>query len=105
MGMKKTLCRGVADAWGLVAAAAGGADGRAGVSDILGRLARPCARARGPAERRGEGWAGRLARAEQLAGRPTSSFPFLFFISFPLFEFKFGLKFEFQIGAAYSLEF
>jgi hypothetical protein len=32
-------------------------------------------------------------------------FSFLFFISFPLFEFKFGLKFEFQTDVTYSLEF
>ena len=50
-----------ADVRGQVAATAGGADRRADVSGILGRLARPRARARGPAERRGEGWAGRLA--------------------------------------------
>ena len=84
-----------------MAAAAGRADERVGVSDALGREL-------GHARVLGEGgcgWASWLARAEQLAGRPTSSFPFLFFISFPLFEFKFGLKFEFQIGAAYSLEF
>ena len=30
---------------------------------------------------------------------------FLFFISFPLFGFKFGLEFEFKTEVAYSLEF
>jgi hypothetical protein len=32
-------------------------------------------------------------------------FSFLFFISLPLFEFKFGLKFKFQTDVTYSLEF
>ena len=32
-------------------------------------------------------------------------FLFLFFISFPLFEFKFGLEFEFKTDVTYSLEF
>ena len=39
-----------------------------------------------------------------LQGLPLP-FLFLFYFSSPLFEFKFGLKFEFQIGAPYSLEF
>jgi hypothetical protein len=41
MGRKKTLCQGVAEAWGPVAAAAGRVDERAGVStcwaSLLGR--------------------------------------------------------------------
>jgi len=51
------------------------------------------------------GWLGR--EAERLARRPTSSFLFFFlsFISFPLFEFKFGLEFEFKTDVTYSLEF
>ena len=56
---------------GQVAATTGGPDGHVGVSGILGRLARPHARARGPAERRGEGWAGWLgwlASAGRAAG-------------------------------------
>ena len=65
-------------------------------------------------------WAGLLLRALAglagccaLAGRAGRAcygpsfllFLFLFYFSSPLFEFKFGLKFEFQIGAPYSLEF
>jgi hypothetical protein len=34
-----------------------------------------------------------------------SLFSFLFFISFPSFEFKFGLKFKFQTDVTYSLVF
>ena len=63
MGRKKTLCRGVADAWGPVAATAGGADGRAGMSSVLGWFAGPGAAARKL------GWlAGRLLLRASWAG-------------------------------------
>ena len=71
-----------------------------GVSDVLGRLV-GCVRMRWE---NGKGLAGRLgwlAWAELLAARPSlfiSLFPFLFYFSSPLFEFQFGLKFEFKIG-------
>jgi hypothetical protein len=48
------------------------------------------------------GWAERLGCEAFFS---LSSFSFLFFISFPLFEFKFGLKFEFQTYVTYSLVF
>jgi hypothetical protein len=48
------------------------------------------------------GWAERLGCEAFFS---LSSFSFLFFISFPLFEFKFGLKFEFQTDVTYSLVF
>ena len=51
--------------------------------------------------RAGAGWA-------ELPGlsRPSPLlFSFLFFISFPLFEFKFGLDFEFKTEVTCSLEF
>jgi hypothetical protein len=44
-----------------------------------------------------------LAGPSGWAAKPSSSF--LFFISFPLFEFKFDLKFEFRTDATYSLVF
>ena len=98
-----------------VAATAGGADGRAGVGDAQltrgprwqRQLAGLGARAAAVA------WAyllGLCARAG-LAGPsgwlrgPLLLFLFLFFISFPLFEFKFGLDFEFKTDVTYSLEF
>ena len=67
--------------------------------------------ARGPAE--GEKWragpvVGRAGWADlrvKLGYEAFSSFLFLFCFSSSLFEFKFGLKFEFQIGAPNSLEF
>ena len=80
-----------------MAAAAGGAVGRAGEQRHPGpaRWA-ACVRA-------GAGWAAKPSG--WLAG-PTSSFSFfLSFISFPLFEFKFGLEFEFKTDVTYSLEF
>ena len=79
MGRKKTLCRGVADAWGPVAAAAGGADGHAGVSAC---------------------WAGLLGRSREL-GRPTHDAGLAYGPSrprrlrgFPLF-FSFSVLFSF----------
>ena len=85
------------------------AAGRAG--DALGRELGCCARvgaglllhARGPAERRCEG----LGQSVGLvgAGRAYEAFFFFFFISSPLFDFKFGLEFEFKTEVTYSLEF
>ena len=80
-----------------------GARRHAGVGDALGHK---LGRARA-------GWmagAVGLARPRSRAGRGGLQglpllFLFLFYFSSPLFEFKFGLKFEFQIGAPYSLEF
>ena len=80
MGRKKALCqewltRGV---W--VAAAAGGADGRAGVSSVLGRLAGPVVRSRElgrPA--RDAGLVCGPSRPSQLRGLLSS---FLFFFCF-----------------------
>ena len=49
----------------------------------------------------------RLASLSRAAGCEAHFFfsLFLFFISFPLFGFKFGLEFEFKTEVAYSLEF
>jgi len=47
----------------------------------------------------------RAEQAEPAMGLLSFFSFFLFYFSSPLFEFKFGLKFEFQIGAPYSLEF
>ena len=49
----------------------------------------------------------RLASLGQAAGCEAHFFfsLFLFFISFPLFGFKFGLEFEFKTEVTYSLEF
>ena len=67
-------------------------------------------RAHGPAERRCEG----LGRSVGLVGigrvgRACEAFfffsSFFFFISSPLFDFKFGLEFEFKTEVTYSLEF
>ena len=65
---------------------------------------------RGPAksgERAGPaGGKSRLGRSVAWATRLAPPFSlFLFFFSSPLFEFKFGLEFEFKIGVPYSLEF
>ena len=76
--------------------------------DVLGRLV---GRARALGRREGG-----VGRPVGLAGwrgpsRPSllwvcfPSLPFSVLFSSPLFEFKFGLKLEFQIGAPYSLEF
>ena len=47
---------------------------------------------------------GRLGRSVPWAVRLAPPFsPFLFFFSSPLFEFKFGLEFEFKIGVPYSV--
>jgi len=89
-----------------------------GARASLGRKLGCCARvgaglllhARGPAERRCEG----LGRSVGLvgagrAGRACEAFfffsSFFFFISSPLFDFKFGLEFEFKTEVTYSLEF
>ena len=80
-----------------MAAAAGGAVGRVGEQ----RHPRPprwaacvCTRA---------GWA---TKPSGWLGGPLLLFLFvLSFISFPLFEFKFGLEFEFKTDVTYSLEF
>ena len=89
--------RRAANAWGQVAAAAGGAVGRVGEQWHPGpaRWA-ACVRA-------GAGWA---AKPSGWLGGPLLLFLFvLSFISFPLFEFKFGLEFEFKTDVTYSLEF
>jgi len=89
------------------------AAGRAG--DALGRELGCCTRvgaglllcAHGPVERR----CGGLGRSVGLvsAGRAYEAFfffsSFFFFISSPLFDFKFGLEFEFKTEVTYSLEF
>ena len=79
-----------------MAAAAGRAVGRVGEQ-----------RHPGPARwaacvRTGAGWA---AKPSGWLGGPLLLFLLLFFISFPLFEFKFGLEFEFETDVTYSLEF
>ena len=105
MGRKKTLCwewltRGVR-----MAAAAGGADGRAGVSACwggllgwsLGRVS----------------WAGQCVMQGWLAGRAGRadceafffSFLFLFYFSSSLFEFKFDLEFEFKSSVPHPLDY
>ena len=73
-------------------------------------LGRKLGHARGPGEC-GCGWAGWAAarwRAEK-SSRPGLRglllFLFPFFFSYPLFEFKFGLEFEFKTEVTYSLEF
>ena len=74
--------RRAADTRGPAAAAASEGGERAGVSGSLGRLAGPRARA-------GAGWAELLGLS-----RPSPLlFSFLFFISSPLFEFKFSFGF------------
>jgi len=84
-----------ADARGQVAATAGGADGRAGVGGLLGWLAGPRARAEAS-------WPAWAEQAEPT--RPSSSlFLFLFLISFPCLNFKFGLEFEFKTKVTCSL--
>ena len=107
MGRKKALCREWLTRGVRVAAAAGGADGRAGVSGVLGWLARLVV------------WSRELGRPTCDAGlvcglsRPSRlrgfllffSFLFLFYFSSSLFEFKFDLEFEFKSGVPYSLEF
>ena len=54
-----------------------------------------------------KGWAGRLGWSAQAEPtRPSSSFLLsFFFISSRLFDFKFGLEFEFKTEVTYSLEF
>ena len=92
----------MADAWGPVATAAGGADGRAGVSacwaGLLGRsLGRAGLRAK-------QGWlAGRAGQAGCEAF--SLSFLFLFYFSSSLFEFKFDLEFEFKTGVPHPLDY
>jgi hypothetical protein len=72
---------------------------RAGSGHLGRQLGRACARWSWPLER----WLGLDCWAEQLGCEAglvfCFSFPFPFsdLISFPSFEFKFGLKFEFQI--------
>ena len=83
------------------AATAGGADGCAGVSGLLGRLAGPRARALRLAGRRGPSKLGRAAGWEAFFSSSFSIFHFFFH----LFEFKFGLEFEFKTEVTYLLEF
>ena len=84
MGRKKALCREWLTRGVRVAAAAGGADGRAG-------------------------WAGLRAMQGWLAGRAGCealffSFLFLFYFS-SLCEFKFDLEFEFKSGVPHPLDY
>ena len=81
-----------------VAATAGGADGCAGVSGLLGRLAGPRARALRLAGRRG------LSRSSPRGLLLPFSFSVLHFF-FHCLNFKFGLEFEFKTEVNYSLEF
>ena len=78
-----------------LAAAAGEAEGRAGVSGVLGRLAGP-----GAAARR-LGWLAGRAGCEAF----FFSFLFMFYFSSSLFEFKFDLEFEFKSGVPPLLDF
>ena len=84
-----------------VVATADGADGCAGVSGLLGRLAGPRARALRLAGRLGPS---RLGRAVGWEAFFSSSFS-IFHFFFHLFEFKFGLEFEFKTEVTYLLEF
>ena len=72
--------------------------------------------ARGPRACSGKTGRGGVGRPVGLAGWRGPSRPSLLWVCFPslsfsvlfsspLFDFKFGLKFEFQIGAPYSLKF
>ena len=80
-----------------MAAAAGGAVARAGEQ----RHPRPARWA--ACVRAGAGWA---AKPSGWLGGPLLLFLFfLSFISFPLFEFKFGFEFEFKTDVTYSSEF
>ena len=81
-----------------VAATAGGADGCAGVSGLLGRLAGPRARALRLAGRRGP------SRSSPRGLLLHFSFSVLHFF-FHCLNFKFGLEFEFKTEVNYSLEF
>ena len=105
MGRKKALCREWLTRGVQVAAAAGGADGRVGVSACwAGLLGRSLGRASWAGLRAMQGWlAGRVGRAGCEAF--FFSLLFLFYFSSSLFEFKFDLEFEFKIGVPYSLEF
>ena len=104
MGRKTTLWRCAASAWGPVVVTASEAGRR-----WPERRAELAARV-GPACLLRAGGAGRLLCADG-PSRPIlpwvcfSSLSFSVLFSSPLFDFKFGLKFEFQIGVAYSLEF
>ena len=81
-----------------VAATAGGADGCAGVSGLLGRLAGPRARALRLAGQRGPS-------RPSLRGLFLPFFFFYFTFLFHCLNFKFGLEFEFKTEVTYSLEF
>ena len=83
-----------------MAVAAGGA-GRAGGRGSLGLLAGPRARALRLAGRRGPR---KLDRAAGWEAFFSSSFS-IFHFFFHLFEFKFGLEFEFKTEVTYLLEF
>jgi hypothetical protein len=91
----------VADVWGLVAAVAGGAHGRVGMSACrAGLLGRLLGHASWAGLRTKQGWlAGRAGRAGCEAF--SLSFLFLFYFSSSLFEFKFDLEFEFKTSVPY----
>ena len=88
-GGRRHCCRKWLTCGTQLAAAAGGADGRMGMSGVLGRLAWPRARAVVEGGRGWAGWAAKLSRPGLLRGF-LLSFLFLFFFSSPLFEFEFG---------------
>ena len=84
VGRKKALCREWLTRGVRVAAAAGGADGRAGVSGVLGRVAGPVVRSRGLGRpTRDAGLVSGPSRASRLRGF------ILFFPFFVLFFFFF----------------
>ena len=105
MGRKKTLCQEWLTHGVRMATAAGGANGRAGVSVCLaGLLGRLLGRASWAGLRTMQGWlAGRVGRA----GCEAFLFSFLFLFYFPssLFEFKFDSEFEFKSGVPHPLDY
>ena len=89
MGRKMTLCREVADGWGPVAATAGEAGRRVGVSSALGWLAGPGAAARsGQVCLRLRGLAGQAGPVE--AGWATTAPSSFLSLLFPLLRFIFS---------------
>ena len=92
MGRKKTLCREWLTRGVRVAAAAGGADGRTGVSGVLGWLAGPAVRSRelGRSAAARASWAGWLLLRASGLSRPSQLRAFFFSLPFSiLFFFSF----------------
>ena len=83
MGRKKALCREWLTRGVRVAAAAGGADGRVGVSGVLGRLAGPVVRSHGL------GWPTRDVGLVSGPSRPSRLRGFLLFFCFSILFFFF----------------